>query len=41
MSNLAAARADNFYRPKNYDPTKLVLRKSDFPEEKPFVVVEG
>jgi hypothetical protein len=39
MSSLAAARADGFYRPKNFDPTKVVLKKSDFPEEKPFVVV--
>jgi hypothetical protein len=31
MSTLAAARADNFYRPKNFDPTKVVPRKSDNP----------
>lgn len=41
MSTLAAARADNFYRPKNFDPSKVVPRKSDLAEEKPFVVVEG
>lgn len=41
MSSLAASRADGYYRPKNFDPTKIALRKSDFPEDKPFVVVEG
>lgn len=41
MSSLAAARADGFYRPKNFDPTKVVPKKSDLAEEKPFVVVEG
>jgi hypothetical protein len=29
MSSLAAARADGYYRPKNFDPSKMVLRKSD------------
>lgn len=41
MSSLAAARADGFYRPKNFDPAKIVPKKSDLAEEKPFVVVEG
>jgi len=39
MSTLAAARADNFYLAKNYDPKKVVARKSDNSEEKSFVVV--
>lgn len=30
MSSLAAARADGFYRPKNFDPNKMEVRKSDF-----------
>lgn len=38
MSSLAAARADGFYRPKNFDADKLEIRK-DY--DKPFVVVEG
>lgn len=29
MSTLAAARADNFYISKNYDPTKVKPKKSD------------
>lgn len=29
MSTLAAARADNFYFSKNYDPSKVKPRKSD------------
>jgi hypothetical protein len=29
MSSLAAARADGYYRPKNFDPTKVVPKKSD------------
>ena len=41
MSTLAAARADNFYRPKNFDPSKVAPHKSDNPPEKPFKVVEG
>lgn len=41
MSSLAAARADGYYRPKNFDPSKMEVRKSDTPHEKPFVVVEG
>ena len=41
MSSLAAARADGFYRPKNFDPNKVEVRKSDFQHEKPFKVVEG
>ena len=41
MSSLAAARADGYYRPKNFDPSKVEVRKSDTPHEKPFVVVEG
>ncbi len=31
MSSLAAARADNFYLSKNYDPEKVVVKKSDIP----------
>lgn len=41
MSTLAAARADNFYISKNYDPSKVKAKKSDTAEEKPFKVVEG
>ena len=41
MSSLAAARADGYYRPKNFDPAKMEVRKSDFPADKPFKVVEG
>ena len=41
MSSLAAARADGFYRPKNFDPSKVIPKKSDIQHEKPFVVVEG
>jgi hypothetical protein len=29
MSSLAAARADGYYRPKNFDPAKIIPRKSD------------
>lgn len=29
MSTLAAARADNFYFSKNYDPKKVKEKKSD------------
>lgn len=39
MSSLAAARADGYYRPKNFDPSKFAERKSDKPEDKPFKVV--
>lgn len=39
MSTLAAARADNFYFSKNYDPAKVKPRKSDLEERKPFVRV--
>jgi hypothetical protein len=31
MSSLAAARADGYYRPKNFDPKKFAPRKSDIP----------
>lgn len=41
MSTLAAARADNFYFSKTYDPAKIKPRKSDTEERKPFVRVEG
>ena len=41
MSSLAASRADGYYRPKNFDPNKMEVRKSDTPYEKPFKVVEG
>ena len=39
MSSLAAARADGYYRAKNFDPAKFAPRKSDTPEDKPFTVV--
>ena len=26
MSTLAAARADNFYYPKNWDPSKVLIK---------------
>jgi hypothetical protein len=39
MSSLAASRADGYYRPKNFDPSKIEVRKSDFEHEKPFKVV--
>lgn len=29
MSSLAASRADGYYRPKNFDPSKFVQKKSD------------
>lgn len=32
MSTLAAARADNFYLPKNYDPKNVKPKKSDIKE---------
>jgi polygalacturonase len=41
MSTLAAARADNFYFSKTYDPEKVKPRKSDLEERKPFTRVEG
>ncbi len=41
MSSLAAARADGYYRSKNFDPAKFVPKKSDVAYDKPFVVVEG
>lgn len=39
MSTLAAARADNFYYPKNYNPEKVPPKKSELTEDKPFKVV--
>ena len=41
MSTLAAARADNFYYSKNYNPDKVPLKKSELAPDKPFTVVEG
>ena len=41
MSTLAAARADNFYYSKNYNPDKVPPKKSELAEQKPFKVVEG
>lgn len=38
MSTLAAARADNFYYPKNYNPEKVPPKKSELTEDKPFKV---
>ncbi len=32
MSTLAAARADNFYLSKNYNPDKIKPKKSDTPQ---------
>jgi len=39
MSSLAAARADGYYRAKNFDPAKFAPHKSDKPKETPFTVV--
>lgn len=39
MSTLAAARADNFYYSKNYNPDKVPPKKSELAEDKPFKVV--
>lgn len=41
MSTLAAARADNFYYSKNYNPDKVPPKKSELAPDKPFTVVEG
>lgn len=41
MSTLAAARADNFYYSKNYNPDKVPPKKSELAEDKPFKVVQG
>lgn len=41
MSTLAAARADNFYVKKNFDPKNVPPKKSQLKEDKPFQVVEG
>ena len=41
MSSLAAARADNFYISKNYDPSRVKPKKSELEERKPFVHKEG
>lgn len=41
MSTLAAARADNYYYPKNYNPANVPPKKSELTEDKPFKVVEG